>query len=207
MKCSGWQTQYVYKVFCRYYAVITWFSVHVTLENEARSYFLIKFSEREKEIGVSFRSKEKQLQRTTSFILYKYSSTHGWAKRHLKIRERFWLRDWLWNLLKSPTKCWKAHLNISISKMRYINAIPLPLPLAFRYRSKRHQLGDELVIQSRPAHSLWKWKGRVCQVGLFPSRKQCCACFITVLRNSNIICSADELLGGRHCQVIKVNIS
>ena len=84
--------------------------------------------------------------------------------------------------------------------MRYINA----LPLAFRYRSKRHQLGDELVIQSRPAHSLWK--GRVCQVGLFPSRKQCCACFITVLSISNIIYSADVLLGGRHCQVIQVTI-
>ena len=53
MKCSGWQTQYVYQVLCRYYVVIMWFSVHVTHENEARSYFLIKLSEREKEIGVS----------------------------------------------------------------------------------------------------------------------------------------------------------
>ena len=69
MKCSGWQTQYVYKVLCRYYVVVTWFFFHVTLENEARSYFLINFSEREKEIGVSFQSKEKQLQPTTSFIL------------------------------------------------------------------------------------------------------------------------------------------
>ena len=69
MKCSGWQAQYVYKVLCRYYVVIAWFSVHVTLKNETWSYFLIKFSEREKDIGVSFRSKEKQLQPTTSFIL------------------------------------------------------------------------------------------------------------------------------------------
>ena len=65
----------------------------MTLENEARSYFLMKFSEREKEIGVIFRSKEKQLQPTTSFIIYKYSSTHGLDGRHLKIRERFSLSD------------------------------------------------------------------------------------------------------------------
>ena len=30
---------------------------------------------------------------------------------------------------QSPTKCCKAHLNISTQKMRYTNALPLPLPL------------------------------------------------------------------------------
>ena len=39
------------------------------------------------------------------------------------------------------------------------------------------------------------------------SRKQRCACFITVLSISNIINSADELLDERHCQVIQVTIS
>ena len=42
------------------------------------------------------------------------------------------------------------------------------LMTAFRYRGKRHQLGYKLVVQSRPAHSLWKWKGKVCKMGLFP---------------------------------------
>ena len=118
--------------------------------------------------------------------------------------------------------------------MRYIDAISLPLQLAFRYGSKRHQLGYELVIQSRPAQGLCKWKGRVCQMGLFPyhclevslsnmqlrcitrrgksfwsptCRKQRCACFIKALSIRNIIYSVDELLGERHCQVIQVTIS
>ena len=88
-----------------------------------------------------------------------------------------WLKNWR-ESFKPITKrsnrnhviTFDSHLKTapSIKKMRYINAIPLPLPLAFRYRSKRHQLGNELVIQSRPAHKLWKWKGRVCNVDLFP---------------------------------------
>ena len=42
------------------------------------------------------------------------------------------------------------------------------LLIAVRYRGKRHQLGYELVIQSWPAHSVCKWKGRVYQMGLLP---------------------------------------
>ena len=92
-----------------------------------------------------------------------------------------------------------------------------------------------LVIQSRPAHSFRKSKGKVCHKSLFPyhcleaSPLICNRAaslvrgrasgdrhlensvvrdgLIAALSISNIIYSADELLSGRHWQVIKVTIS
>ena len=55
----------------------------MTLENEARGYFLIKFSEREKEIGVSFSKFSKQLQPTTASSLAAFWQRSSLVLLHL----------------------------------------------------------------------------------------------------------------------------
>lgn len=105
---------------------------------------------------------------------------------------------------------------------------------AFGYRGKRHQLGYQLAIQFCPAHRLWKWEGRVCNMRLSPyhclevcpsymisrcitcrrksfrwpaSREQRCTCFIAAFFISCIVYFTNELLGGLHCRIIQVKIA
>ena len=61
-----------------------------------------------------------------------------------------------------------AQVHVHFTVCIVIYSYSLPSPHSCQVQGQETSAGYELVIQSSPAHSVWKWKGRVCQKGLFP---------------------------------------